>query len=38
MDLLQFNYLVDDCGDASDELSCHHNTTLTCANQTSHCD
>ncbi|CAF5155509.1 unnamed protein product, partial [Rotaria magnacalcarata] len=29
---------IDDCGDASDELSCHHNTTLTCANQTSHCD
>ena len=28
----------DDCGDESDELACHHNITLTCANQTNHCD
>ena len=31
-------YLDDDCGDQSDELSCHHNTNLTCANQANHCD
>ena len=30
--------LVDDCGDQSDELTCHHNTTVTCANQRNHCD
>ncbi|CAF4219247.1 unnamed protein product, partial [Rotaria sp. Silwood2] len=29
---------IDDCGDESDELSCNHNTTITCANQTNHCD
>lgn len=28
----------DDCGDQSDELSCHHNTTVTCTNQPNHCD
>ncbi|CAF0957368.1 unnamed protein product [Adineta ricciae] len=28
----------DDCGDESDELTCHHNTTITCANQTNHCE
>ena len=32
------NYLVNDCGDESDELACHHNITVTCANQTNHCD
>jgi hypothetical protein len=34
----KFIYLVDDCGDESDELTCHHNRTITCANQTNHCD
>jgi low density lipoprotein-related protein 2 len=31
-------YLVDDCGDESDELLCHRNSTLTCANQINRCD
>ncbi|CAF0995241.1 unnamed protein product [Rotaria sordida] len=34
---IQYSDLYDEI-DESDELSCYHNTTITCTNQTNHCD